>query len=79
MAVAGCGTHQVQILDRNGEVVTQATTLVYVEWTRILDDTSNAIVRIEPDGDCCERLSLIRSWRQGVNGPWDRSPSPSFR
>lgn len=62
MAVAGCGTHQVQILDRNGEVVTQATTLVYVEWTRILDDTSTAIIRIEPDGDCCERLSLIRSW-----------------
>ncbi|WP_327385080.1 hypothetical protein [Streptomyces sp. NBC_01207] len=51
------------ILDRNGEVVTPATTLVYVEWQRLLDDTSTAIIRINPDGDCCERLSLIRSWR----------------
>ncbi|MCM1964827.1 hypothetical protein [Streptomyces sp. G1] len=51
------------ILDRSGEIVTPADTLVYVEWTRILDDTSTARVTIHPEGDCCGRLSLVRSWR----------------
>ncbi|MFF4292078.1 hypothetical protein ACFY0N_00305 [Streptomyces vinaceus] len=63
MAVAGCGTNSIQIIDRSGEIVTPGNTLVYIEWTRVLDDTSVAKATIHPDGDCCERLSLIRSWR----------------
>lgn len=63
MAVAGCGSHRCQIIDRDGEIVTQAETLVYVEWTRVLDDTSTARITIHPEGDCCGRLSLVRSWR----------------
>ncbi|KPI33258.1 hypothetical protein OV450_1346 [Actinobacteria bacterium OV450] len=63
MAVAGCGTHQVMIIDRSGEIVTPANTLVAIEWTRVLDDTSTAKITVHPDGDCCDKLSLIRSWR----------------
>ena len=66
MAVAGCGTNQVTILDRSGEIVTPAETLVYVEWHRVLDDTSTATIRIQPEGDCCQKLSLVRAWRHKV-------------
>ncbi|MFC8466013.1 hypothetical protein [Streptomyces sp. NPDC057250] len=46
-----------------GVVVSTADTLVEVEWNRVLDDTSGARVLIHPDGDCCETLSAVRSWR----------------
>ncbi|MFF4391431.1 hypothetical protein ACFY0G_32280 [Streptomyces sp. NPDC001552] len=51
------------ILDRNGEVVTPAETLIEVEWNRVLDDTSTARIVINPEGDCCDKLRLIREWR----------------
>ena len=63
MAVAGCGTHEAMILDRSGATVSAAKVLVDVEWSRLLDDTSTARVLIRPEGDCCERLGLVRSWR----------------
>ncbi|MCY0957752.1 hypothetical protein [Streptomyces sp. H27-H5] len=63
MAVAGCGTHRAQVIDRQGLVVTTADTLIEVEWNRVLNDTGTARVLIHPDGDCCEKLGAVRSWR----------------
>ncbi len=63
MATAGCGTHAARIVDRRGGTVAQANVLTEVEWSRALDDTSTARVLIQPEGDCCERLGLLRSWR----------------
>lgn len=63
MAVAGCGTHTATILDRNGASVTTAQVLTEVEWNRVLDGTSSARALIQPDGDCCNRLGRIGSWR----------------
>ncbi|MEV0016708.1 hypothetical protein [Streptomyces tendae] len=62
MAVAGCGTHAVQILDRSGAVVASANVLTEVEWTRILDGVSTARAVINPDGDCCNRLGRLSTW-----------------
>ncbi|MEU1815127.1 hypothetical protein ABZ543_08010 [Streptomyces roseifaciens] len=63
MAVAGCGSHAARIVDRDGATITEASVLVEVEWNRTLDDTSTARVVIHPEGDCCERLGQVRSWR----------------
>lgn len=63
MAVAGCGTHTAEIVDRDGGTVSGADVLTEVEWSRLLDDTSTARVVISPDGNCCERLGRVRSWR----------------
>lgn len=63
MAVSGCGSHTALIADRSGATVTHANLLTEVEWSRVLDDTSAARVVINPDGDCCERLGRVRSWR----------------
>lgn len=63
MARIGCGTHQARIIDRGGAVVAEADVLLDVEWTRVLDDVSTAQATIQPSGDCCERLSQVRSWR----------------
>ncbi|MGW2951485.1 hypothetical protein [Streptomyces eurythermus] len=63
MAVAGCGTHTATILDRNGATVTAAEVLTEIEWSRVLDGTSSARALIQPDGDCCNRLGRIGSWR----------------
>ncbi|WP_327346005.1 hypothetical protein [Streptomyces europaeiscabiei] len=63
MAVAGCGTHQAVIIDRAGGTVSGVDVLTEVEWNRLLDDTSAARVVINPDGNCCERLGRVRSWR----------------
>jgi len=62
MAVAGCGTHAVQILDRGGAVVATASVLTEVEWTRTLDAVSSARAVINPDGDCCNRLGRLSTW-----------------
>jgi hypothetical protein len=63
MAVAGCGTHTATILDRNGATVSTAEVLTEVEWSRVLDGTSTARALIQPDGDCCNRLGRIGSWK----------------
>ncbi|MEW2568298.1 hypothetical protein [Streptomyces sp. NPDC047070] len=51
------------ILDRTGGTITAADILTEVEWTRVLDDISTGRVVINPNGDCCERLGQVRSWR----------------
>lgn len=63
MAVAGCGSHVARIVDRDGAIITEANVLTEVEWNRVLDDVSTARVVVHPDGDCCERLGQVRSWR----------------
>ncbi|MFF0092658.1 hypothetical protein ACFYSF_22230 [Streptomyces canus] len=63
MAVAGCGTHTAQVLDRNGATVAVANVLTEVEWNRVLDGTSSARALIQPDADCCGRLGRIGSWK----------------
>jgi hypothetical protein len=62
MAVAGCGTHSVQVLDRGGAVVATASVLTEVEWNRVLDGVSTARAVINPDGDCCNRLGRLSTW-----------------
>ncbi|MGW1539737.1 hypothetical protein ACWCPM_05575 [Streptomyces sp. NPDC002309] len=66
MAMAGCGTHTAVIADRTGAPISPATTLTEVEWLRLLDETSTARVVINPDGDCCEALGRVRSWRHNL-------------
>lgn len=66
MAVAGCGTNTARIVDRTGGTIAEANVLTEVEWTRVLDDTSTARVVINPEGDCCERLGEVRSWRHSL-------------
>lgn len=63
MAIAGCGTHSAVVLDRSGAVVTTAEVLTEIEWGRALDATSTARALIQPDGDCCNRLGRVGSWR----------------
>lgn len=63
MAVAGCGTHTAQVLDRSGATVAVADVLTEIEWNRVLDGTSSARALIQPSGDCCARLGRIGSWR----------------
>ncbi|MEU3040239.1 hypothetical protein ABZ700_04645 [Streptomyces diastaticus] len=62
----GCGRHTARVVDRNGALVAQADVLTSVEWTRLLDDTSTASVVIQPERDCCEALSRVRSWRHDL-------------
>ncbi|MFJ7489670.1 hypothetical protein ACIQZB_00165 [Streptomyces sp. NPDC097727] len=60
---AGCASHTAQIIDRDGAVVAVADVLLKVEWSRTLDDISQAKIVVAPDADCCAALSRIRSWR----------------
>lgn len=72
-----CSTHTAQIIDRDGSVVAVADVLLEVEWSRALDDISEARVRVAPDADCCASLSRIRSWRhklaiyRGTDPVWE--------
>jgi len=63
MAAAGCGSHVARIIRSTGGVVSAAQTLMEVEWNRTLNDVSTARVLIAPEGNCCEELSGIRTWR----------------
>lgn len=63
MSRVGCGSHTARIVDRSGAVLTEANTLLSVEWTRALDDVSTAKVIIQPEGDCCAALGRVREWR----------------
>jgi hypothetical protein len=63
MAVAGCGTHSVAVLDRGGATVATGEILTEVEWSRVLDGVSTARAVIQPDGDCCNRLGRVGTWR----------------
>lgn len=65
----GCvATHTYTITDRGGGVVAASGILTYVQWSRIINDSSTASVRIAVSGnDCCAQLGNIRSWRQTLN------------
>nr|WP_238420585.1 poly-gamma-glutamate hydrolase family protein [Streptomyces taklimakanensis] len=64
----GCAVeYAARIVDRDGAVVTDATYLTEVEWNRILNDTSTGRVVINPDGDCCEQMGEVRSWRHQLH------------
>lgn len=62
MAV-GCANHTAAILDKDGAVVCLADALVSVEWNRILNETAVARATILPQGDCCECMGGVRTWR----------------
>jgi hypothetical protein len=59
----GCGTHVARFIDRDGAVVAAADVLLEVEWSRVLDDISEARVLVQPDGDCCAAMGRVRPWR----------------
>lgn len=63
MAVAGCGSHSVRVVDRGGGIVASGSILTEVEWSRTLDEVSTARAVINPDGDCCGPLGGVRAWR----------------
>ncbi|WP_371798969.1 hypothetical protein OG963_14095 [Streptomyces sp. NBC_01707] len=62
----GCGRHTARIVDRDGAVVANADVLLEVEWQRTLDDVSEARIVVQPDGDCCEAMGRVRSWRHDL-------------
>ncbi|WP_309317374.1 hypothetical protein [Streptomyces salinarius] len=51
------------MVDRAGATVTTAEVLTEIEWTRALDAVSTARAVIQPDGDCCNRLGRVSTWR----------------
>lgn len=61
----GCGTYRVYVYDRGGaDRIGEITPLSRVQWSRVRDDISNAIVNTVGFGpDCCELLESIRSMR----------------
>ncbi|WP_406740733.1 hypothetical protein [Streptomyces atratus] len=61
--MAGCASHTAQITDRDGAVVAGTDILLGVEWSRVLDDISEAKVVVAPDAECCAALSRVRTWR----------------
>ncbi|WP_329368688.1 hypothetical protein OG896_24445 [Streptomyces sp. NBC_00669] len=73
MAV-GCATHSALIIDRGGAVITQADVLTKVEWNRTLDDISTATITVTPEGDCCQALARVRSWRHTLAIYRDNQP-----
>jgi hypothetical protein len=54
------------VVDRSGALVAEADVLLQVEWSRVLDDASTARVLVQPEGDCCEGLARVRSWRHNL-------------
>lgn len=59
----GCGTHSVVLADRNGNDQGTFTEVSSVDWSRVLDDTSEATVAISsPGGACCQLLRFVDSW-----------------
>ncbi|WP_326768682.1 hypothetical protein OG978_32830 [Streptomyces sp. NBC_01591] len=61
--MAGCASHTAQITDRDGSIVAGTDILLSVEWSRVLDDISEAQVVVAPDAECCAALSRVRTWR----------------
>ncbi|MFF4179732.1 hypothetical protein [Streptomyces sp. NPDC001750] len=72
-----CASHTAQIIDRDGAAVAGTDVLVTVEWSRVLDDLSEAKAVIAPDADCCAALSRVRTWRhklaiyRGTDPVWE--------
>lgn len=55
-----------KIVSRSGATVADATDLVGVQWTRLLNDTSTAKVTVVPDADCCHQMGNVRSWAHSL-------------
>ncbi|MFD8820868.1 hypothetical protein ACFV1C_00615 [Streptomyces sp. NPDC059605] len=72
-----CASHSAQIIDRDGAAVAGTDILLEVEWSRVLDDISEARVVIASGDDCCAALSRIRTWRhklaiyRGTDPVWE--------
>lgn len=64
MGALGCGNHRVFVYDRGGKVMRgEIKPLARVQWSRLRDDISNALVLTNGFGaDCCELLGGLRSW-----------------
>lgn len=58
-----CVGHTASILDRSGAVVCNLDALVDVEWGRALNETATARARVVPQGDCCQCMGGVRTWR----------------
>lgn len=64
----GCATHGYTITDRDGGHVAASGLLTEVQYSRVLNDVSDARVSIGVEGDgCCDQLGNIRSWRHWLN------------
>lgn len=66
MAITGLGCaaeYGAIIADRNGATIATLNTITDVEFSRVLNDASTARVTLVPDGDCCESLGDVRTWR----------------
>lgn len=76
MVQIGCTSHSASVRDVNGGIVSSASALVEVSYSRVLNDVSTATIRIAPDGDCCGTLGLVRSWRHWL---WiDQEGTPAW-
>jgi hypothetical protein len=68
MALGCTETHTYTITDRGGGAIASSGVLTYVQWSRIINDSSTASVKIAVSGeDCCAELGNVRSWRQLLN------------
>lgn len=71
----GCEDHRVIAVDRGGAptVFDLSEVATDIEWARLLDETSEASVRVvSPSAECCEALGRLRTWRhelQVYRGP----------
>jgi len=64
----GCASHGYTITDRDGGLVTASGLLTNVQYNRVLNDVSDALITIGVEGeDCCHELGNIRSWRHWLN------------
>lgn len=67
----GCGEARAILTDRCGEThVAELENIVELEWTRIIDDASEARVVIGVSGDaqtaCCQAIGQTRPWARGL-------------
>lgn len=76
MGPLGCAEeYTIEIRDRNGAIPYGAVEPSSVEWGRVLDDTSDAVIRVPYSGpDCCELLNLTRTWCNSIAIFSDQEP-----
>ncbi|MFF3665477.1 hypothetical protein [Microtetraspora malaysiensis] len=69
MGPLGCaGEYTVEIRDRAGAVAYGTVEPSAVEWSRLLDDTSDATVHVPYSGpECCDLLNRTRTWCNSVS------------
>lgn len=61
----GCGQYEVHITGRGGAPLLAVFPWNAVTWSRVLDDTSQAMVT-GAGGDCCGLLADVRPWRHEI-------------